>query len=51
LVELGDGFGHPRDSLARAREHVARKYIGDDKFDVIHADAVVVHVGFQALED
>ena len=50
-VEASDGFGHPRDSLARVREHVAREHVGDDQFDVIDSDAVVVHVGLQTFQD
>jgi hypothetical protein len=31
LVELGNGFGHPREGLARAREQVAREHVADDQ--------------------
>src|SRR5690606_26388900 len=51
LVEASDGFGHPRDGLARAREHVAREHVADDERDVVLADPVVVHVGLEALQD
>jgi hypothetical protein len=50
-VELGNSFGHPRDSLATVREHVAREYVGDDEFDIVHSYAVVIDVRLQALQD
>ena len=51
LVEAGDTFGHPRDGLARAREHVAREDVGDDQLDIIDPDTVVIDVRLEPLEE
>jgi hypothetical protein len=49
-VELGNGFGHPREGLARARERGREEDVADDQGDVVLAHAVVVDVGLEALE-